>query len=212
MPDLSTTVPLWAGMGVALVGFAAGLTWATCAAHDRRNTARRHMQLGVHYWSRAEQLASRAAAAYTPTQQIPTVQLLADPPTIALRVRTAIHAAADSLRELRPEPQLPDWTTEELAAAFAGNDEDTVAWPTPQPAPPPQPTPAMKTAPQRRDTVILPLPARQREWRIFPRLTPPPVPQLMARQRHYHPTPALLADLPPDPTRQYRVQTVPACS
>jgi hypothetical protein len=211
---LGTQIPTAAAMGVGAVGLIAGAAFAAFAARDKLDKARRLMAIAIRYESEADRTYAKIRALTDPTQSVPVVELF--PPTRMQQFRRSVAEAVE--RATWRGEKAAQWDDGELRQLIDATAEQPL--PTPMPATPyvvPVAEPVRTYEPQvvvfrdRRDPSER-VPARER-W--APRMTqllggPIPVPPLFASIRmpvqRQRPTPLIMAKLPADSTRQYRVK------
>jgi hypothetical protein len=204
-------------MAASAAGLAAGLALATAHARAKQHIARQHMNIAARLLAQSEQTLLRARELSEPPElaarPAPAIPAPRQPQVPATTVRSPqfIQRLRDTMTR---ETTLPDWAPGELLAAFADPEPATAELPLVVPTPAPAP---VWTARHRR-AHWAPGPGTPRDaaWRVFDLVPPIPVPPLprpfqVPRPRrpiNAAPTPALLAALPPDPTRCIRTRTL----
>jgi hypothetical protein len=205
-----TQIPTAAAMGVGAAGLVAGATFAVLTVRDKLSKARKLMAIAIRYESEADRTYAKIRALTDPTCSVPLVELF--PPTRVQQVRRAVAEAFEraTWRNEKATEWSPGWADGELRRAIDQTaDVPHVAEPAPAPTEPPAPVYRTRRDPSER------VPARDR-W--APRMTqllggPIPVPPLFASIQvpaQRRPSPLVLANLPADPTRQWRTKTVAA--
>lgn len=205
---LSEQVPIIAAMATGAVGLLAGWAFASIAARDKLKVARRLVNEALKCETEARRAYTTVRALTEPTGPISTIELF--PPSRVRQVRLAVAEAVERFTT-RDKP-LPDWADGEMTRAFqrVRQEENTM------PATP-YVGPGVSRGRQRsegvgRDTV----PARMRQW--GPRLVhslagPVRMPErfgTLQLPEQRKPSPLVMARLPEDDTRQFRVKVVAA--
>jgi hypothetical protein len=202
----SEQVPVIVAMATGTAGLLAGWAYATLAARDKLRVARRLVSEALRCETEARRAYTTARALTEPTGAISTVELF--PPSLPRRMHRAVAEAVE--RFTRNEPA-PEWADGEMTRAFARAEKEQEAVPAT-----PYVGPGVSRGRQHAEGVHAILPARMRQW--GPRLVhsldgPVRMPerfgaiQLPAQRR---PTPLVMAALPDDDTRQFRVKVVDA--
>jgi hypothetical protein len=202
---LSEQVPVTVAMGIGAAGLLAGSALATAIARDKLRMSRRLMKIAVQYEAEADRTYATIRALTEPTGPISTVELF--PPTLPERMHHALAEAVERFTA-RTAP-LPDWADGEMTLAFARADEERETVPAT-----PYVGPGVSRGRQHAEGGHTALPARMRQWgpRLVHSLDGPVrmperfgVIQLPAQRK---PTPLVMAALPDDDTRQFRVKVV----
>jgi hypothetical protein len=205
---LHTPIPTLAAMGVGAVGLIAGAAFTAFAIRDKLNKARKLMAIAIRYESEADRTYAKIRALTDPTCSVPVVELF--PPTRVQQVRRAVAEAFEraTWRNEKATEWSQGWADGELRQVIDQTAETPrVAEPAPIPTETPAPVYRTRRDPSER------VPARER-W--APRMAqllggPIPVPPLFASVQvpvQRRPSPLVLANLPADPTRQWRTKTV----
>lgn len=216
----SEQVPVIVAMATGAVGLLAGWTYATIASRDKLRVARRLVNEALRSEIEARRAQATARALTEPTGPISIIELF--PPSLPRRMHLAV---AEAVERFTTRAETPDhWADGEMTRAFARADREQETVPAtpyvPEPIHVSVGTPYIGSGISRGQQIAegarAILPARMRTW--GPRLVhaldgPVRMPerfgtlQLPAQRK---PTPLVMAALPEDDTRQFRVKVVAA--
>ena len=203
---LTEPVPVYAAMATGATGLIVGALLARQVARDKIRMARKLHNLAVRYETEADQAYAKTRALTEPTQSVPVIELM--PPSRSQRIHLAVAEAIERLTAR--DEQLPDWADGEMTAAFARADQEETVPATPYVGP------GVSRGRLRAEGSHAILPARLRDFgpRLVHSLAGPVrmperfgVLQLPAQRKA---NPLVMAKLPEDGTRQYRVKVVDA--
>ncbi len=202
----TTPIPAAAAMGVGVLGLVTGAVLAVWTIRDELAKARRLMAIDIRYKRAADSTYEKIRALAGSPAAAPTMA----PPLSASRVRRLVAEAFE--RATWRGDRAAEWQDGELRRFIDEPAEPATpyAFPDVEPvrAPPAPPTPVYRN---RRDPSKR-VPARLR-W--SPRMAqllggPIPLPPLFASiqvpAQRRRPSPLVMANLPADPTRQWRVK------